>query len=92
MIYEILQYSILTLICGYLVNYYARKDVSVHVKAWSVITWVLNFGLALLVPEDIYQTLKGQQDLEIRARIGFEYLLLYWLVYLLTWTIIPVLQ
>ena len=63
-----------------------------HVKVWSVITWVLNFGLALLVPEDIYQTLKGQQDLEIRARIGFEYLLLYWLVYLLTWTIIPVLQ
>jgi len=33
-----------------------------HVKVWSVITWVLNFGLALLVPEDVYQTLKGQAD------------------------------
>jgi hypothetical protein len=63
-----------------------------HVKVWSVITWVLNFGLALLVPEDVYQTLKGQKDEEINKQLGMQYLLLYWSVYILTWTIIPVLQ
>lgn len=63
-----------------------------HVKVWSVITWVLNFGLALLVPEDVYQTLKGQPDEGVNRQLGLQYLLLYWLVYLLTWTIIPVLQ
>ena len=63
-----------------------------HVKAWSVITWVLNFGLALLVPEDVYQTLKEQPDEKINSQLGLQYVWLYWLVYLLTWTIIPLLQ
>jgi len=62
MIYELIEYGLLITICVYLVNYYSSKQVSMHVKVWSVITWVLNFGLALLVPEDVYQTLKGQAD------------------------------
>ncbi len=81
-------YLILTALCIYLVNYYASKDVSMHVKVWSVITWVLNFGLALLVPEDVFLTLKKSTD----HSIGVQYVVLYWLVYILTWTIIPVLQ
>ena len=60
MLYALIEYGILTVVCVYLVNYYSSKEVSMHVKVWSVITWVLNFGLALLVPEDVYQTLKGQ--------------------------------
>jgi intergrase/recombinase len=74
------------------VVYYSGKDVSIYVKIWSVITWVLNFGLALLVPEDVYQTLQGQHDLKINKHLGMHYLLLYWSVYILTWTIIPILQ
>jgi hypothetical protein len=62
MLYALIEYGILTVVCVYLVNYYSSKEVSMHVKVWSVITWVLNFGLALLVPEDVYQTLKGQPD------------------------------
>lgn len=62
MIYELIEYGLLIIICAYLVNYYSSKEVSTHVKVWSVITWVLNFGLALLVPEDVFQTLKGQAD------------------------------
>jgi hypothetical protein len=62
MLYELLQYGLLTAVCVYLVNNYSSREVSLHVKFWSVLTWVLNFGLALLVPEDVYQTLKGQPD------------------------------
>ncbi len=64
MLYELLQYGLLTAVCVYLVNNYSSREVSLHVKFWSVITWVLNFGLALLVPEDVYQTLKGKPDAE----------------------------
>jgi hypothetical protein len=92
MLYELIEYGLLTAICIYLVNYYSGKDVSLHVKFWSVLTWVLNFGLALLVPEDVYQTLKGEQDEQVVHYLGVQYLVLYWSVYLLTWTIIPVLQ
>lgn len=92
MLYELIEYGLLTAICIYLVDYYSGKDVSLHVKCWSVLTWVLNFGLALLVPEDVYQTLKGKQDEQVVHYLGVQYLVLYWSVYLLTWTIIPVLQ
>jgi hypothetical protein len=92
MLYELVQYGLLSAVCLYLVNYYSAKDVSLHVKFWSVVTWVLNFGLAMLVPEDVFQTLKGQKDAQVTHRLGLQYLVLYWSVYLLTWTIIPVLQ
>lgn len=58
----ILIFCLLTGLCLYLVNYYAGKEVSFHVKVWSVITWVLNFGLALLVPEDVYLTLNKETN------------------------------
>lgn len=92
MLYFLLQYGILVMVCLYLINYYASKEVSMHVKVWSVITWTLNFGLALLVPQDVFQTLQGKQKDPENKSIGFQYLLLYWSVYLLTWTVIPVLQ
>jgi hypothetical protein len=92
MLYALVQYGFLTVICIYLVNQYASKEVSISVKVWSVITWVLNFGLALLVPQDVFMTLRGHQEpMEIRS-LGLQYLVLYWIVYLLTWTVIPVLQ
>lgn len=55
--YELIQYGILTIICTYLVLRYAAPSVTWHVKFWSILTWVLNFALALLVPEDTYWTL-----------------------------------
>lgn len=85
-------FCLLTIYCIYLVHYYASKDVSWHVRLWSIITWVLNFGLALLVPEDVYITLIGQPNPSENRSLGLEYLVLYWLVYVLTWTVIPVLQ
>ena len=56
-LYHIIQYTLLLIICIYLVNYYSGKNVSFHLKLWSVITWVLNFAIALLVPQDVYLTL-----------------------------------
>lgn len=55
--YELIQYSILIVVCTYVVLRYSAPSVSWPIKFWSILTWVLNFGLALLVPEDIYWTL-----------------------------------
>jgi hypothetical protein len=60
-IYHIVQYSLLLIICTYLVNHYAAKSVSFHIKFWSVITWTLNFAITLLVPQDVYQTLNPKE-------------------------------
>jgi hypothetical protein len=66
----ILIFCILTMFCVYLVNYYANKEVSLHVKVWSVITWVLNFGLALLVPEDVFVTLNKETHSQYGHLLG----------------------
>lgn len=91
--YELIQYGILTIICTYVVLRYAAPSVTWQIKFWSILTWILNFALALLVPEDTYWTLmypdKSTDEKEV---IEYQYLILYWSVYLLTWTIIPVLQ
>lgn len=91
--YELIQYGILTVISTYIVLRYAAPSVTFHVKFWSILTWVLNFALALLVPQDTYWTLLHSHDHgPVKERIKFSYLILYWSVYILTWTIIPLLQ
>jgi hypothetical protein len=50
-------FFVLLVMCCLLVHYYSAPSVSFYVKITSVLTWVLNFGLALLVPEDLYYTL-----------------------------------
>lgn len=55
--YELIQYGVLTIISTSLVLVYAAPSVSWYVKITSILTWILNFGLALLVPEDTYWTL-----------------------------------
>jgi hypothetical protein len=61
-IYHIIQYTLLIIICTYLVNCYSGKTVSMHVKFWSIVTWTLNFAITLLVPEDVYETLNPSHN------------------------------
>lgn len=55
--YELIQYGILTAICTFFVVRYSAPSVTFYVKFWAVLTCVLNFALALLVPLDIYETM-----------------------------------
>ena len=57
----LIEFIALTSICAYLIHYYSGPSVSIHIKFWSLLTWVMNFGMALLVPIDLYQTLKNQE-------------------------------
>ena len=90
--YFILEYALLFLVSYCLVITYASPTVSIHIKFWSVLTWTLNFAIALLVPEDIYLTLLSESNEQRKEWVGLQYQVLYWTVYLLTWTVIPVLQ
>ena len=57
--YELINYGILVALCTCLVFSYSAPSVSPHVKFWSIVTWVLNFGMCMIVPGDVYITLKG---------------------------------
>jgi magnesium-transporting ATPase (P-type) len=73
---------------------YAAPSVSLLTHLVSIGTWVLNFGLVLLVPMDVYLTAfnEGEEDSARKEQVAGWYLLMYWLVYLLTWTVVPVVQ
>lgn len=93
-----ISFIVLLILCCFLVQYYSAPSVSIYVRVCSALTWVLNFGLVLLVPEDMYYTMsQGETEAKPTGDPKFNelvssYLFLYWTVYLLTWTIIPVLQ
>ena len=40
-----------------LTYYYAAPSVATHTKITSILTWVLTFGLVLLVPLDLFITI-----------------------------------
>ena len=93
----LVEFLALALLCAYLIHYYSGPSVSIHIKIWSLLTWVMNFGMALLVPVDLYETLKNSKNPNFENsprynNIQLLYLVFYWSVYLLTWTIIPLLQ
>ena len=90
--YFLIEYALLIIVCLCLLSYYAAKDVSLHIRVWSLITWVLNFGLALLIPQDVFLTLQNDREQKVKQGLNWQYLVLYWSVYILTWTVIPVLQ
>ena len=95
MSFLLVEFILLGLLCLYLVYYYTGPLVSFHVKFWSFFTWLLNFGIALLAPIDLYLEHQIQNNSEIGHKsfdLATWYLILYWTVYILTWTIIPLLQ
>lgn len=55
--YYLIQYGAVFAVSSYLVLTYASPTVSYHIKFWSTVTWILNFSLAFLVPEDVYLTI-----------------------------------
>ena len=57
-LWSFLEFILLLVVCAYLVNYYASPNVSLIVKVTSVLTWLFNFGLVLLVPWDILMVQK----------------------------------
>lgn len=91
-------------ICVYLVYYFAAPNVPFSIKFAAILTWILNFGLVLYVPSDIFEVLStyGPDTKEVTTamvytnsvlkKLSTGYLIMYWSVYILTWTIIPVLQ
>ena len=56
-LWSVIGFLALVFLCSYLVLYYASPHVSLAVKVTSILTWVLNFGLVLLVPSDIFMVL-----------------------------------
>lgn len=82
-----------------LLFYYARKNTNPIVLIIAYFSWSLNFILLILLPFDIYYTQTAQMEGESsKSRempeltekiINFFYGFIYWTVFILSWTLIP---
>jgi DMSO reductase anchor subunit len=88
-------------ICGvscfsaYLIQNYCKEDISLPVKALALLAWIMNFAIIGCVPLDIYITLRNAEtnsdplDDPAYVTLATLYQILYWGLFLLCWTLIP---
>lgn len=86
----------------YLYNKYASRSVSHHISSLVIFVWFLTFFGIFILPLDIYYSClyeeKKNKNNEANSRdqiLGFIRILwnlLYWIIYILSWIIIPIFQ
>lgn len=53
-ILSLIEACLLIAYVGYLVHSYAQKEVHLYVKILTFLSWLLSFGIVLIIPHDIY--------------------------------------
>ena len=93
----LLEIGISFIITLFLLIYYSRKKTKILVFVIAHITWFLNFVLVLFLPFDIYytQTETGRSKEfpeKTKNTIELGYPIIYWMLFFLSWIIIPLIQ
>ncbi|GAA0173446.1 hypothetical protein LIER_27062 [Lithospermum erythrorhizon] len=68
--------------------YFAGPDVPRYVRLTVGYTWFSSISIVMLVPADIWTTITNHD----RAGISFFWGWSYWSTFLLTWTVVPIIQ
>ncbi|KAL1328100.1 hypothetical protein AAHE18_13G349800 [Arachis hypogaea] len=68
--------------------YFSGPDVPKYVFFTVAYTWFCSLSIIILVPADIWTTLRGDHN----VAISVLWSLTYWSTFLLTWTVIPTIQ
>lgn len=82
----ILQIIISALYVAYLVYFYAIPSVHIGVKVTVYLTWLLSFGIVVLLPFDIYYSMKSDSGM------WYVWKTLYLVIMALTWLLLPIAQ
>jgi len=93
----LIEYLILSVILIYIIQTYSNREVSWLVKLIVFIAWSLSIGMVMLLPLDIYYTLhsansSAQHESNALQILQVTYFIMYWTVYIFSWTVIPILQ
>ena len=82
----ILQIVLSFLYVAYLIYNYSIKSVGIFVKISVYCTWLICFSNVVLLPYDIYHSLESNYTMGIVWKTS------YWLIFILTWLILPIAQ
>lgn len=81
-----LQIVIALLYVAYLIYQYSMPEVNPVVKILVYLTWLLSFGIVVLLPYDVYHSLQNDYAMSVVWKI------LYYAIFLLTWLVLPIAQ
>lgn len=71
---------------GYLIYNYSLRTVGPFVKISVYLTWLICFSNVILLPYDVYFSLKSNYEL------GIAWTVSYGLIFFLTWILLPIAQ
>lgn len=71
--------------CGYLIHYYARRNVEWYVKVSVFIAWFFGFSIIVLLPYDVYISYIMEGDSQEKSVDVMEYIwrFNYWIAFVL---------
>lgn len=73
----------------YVIHTHSEKQVSLYVRMLTLVSWLLSFGLIIIVPLEIYFTEQDEEQ-QYDTLIVDLWTTLYWLNFLLTWFLLPI--
>lgn len=74
----------------YLINRFRQKNVHWSIIMVIYLTWCLTFSVVIILPMDIYNVIK--QDQLYNSSLQIIWNTFYWLLYFLTWGLLPVIN
>ena len=81
------------ILCLLILFYYARKKMNIIIFLTSLICWFLNLFLIILIPYDIYYSQSDEPAPETSKNlIKVGYQVTYWILFILSWFVIPIMQ
>ena len=81
-------------LCLLILLYYSRKNMNKIIFLTSFVCWFMNLYLIILIPYDVYYSQKNEQHIPKPSEniIDYGYQITYWILFILSWLVIPVMQ
>ena len=81
-------------LCLLILLYYSRKKMNIVIFITSLICWILNLFLIILIPYDVYYTQTEHKKIpeEMQSFLNNGYKISYWSLFILTWFIILIMK
>ena len=90
----IVELCISFVLCLLILLYYARKKMNLIIFFTSLICWFMNLFLIILIPYDVYYSQKIDKKMPETSEkfIDYGYQISYWILFILSWFIIPIMR
>ena len=90
----IVELSISLVLSLLILIYFARRNTNIIIFITSLICWLMNLYLIILIPYDVYYTQsdKGNMPEATKKFIELGYKISYWVLFVISWLIIPVMK